>query len=339
MPPRRASIRLYQQDQPPQESIIPPPHNQPSTQILSGIAKGADYPKFEDVLEMHLHQPMNTSVEAEPSHSIATSSQATEWDLCQPPPQEEELDHVQIGDWDKEAKEQEATAKEEELARVQQEIERLRQEQETIRRRQAAMQHAEAHRQNISRDRVRLTEMQYNLKKPLPARIPNQPPPTSPPHNHILHHPNPPPPPQTRSLQPTLPPQMGTTYPKSPLAEHLQLAPWPLQYRAVTPAKYNSNTDPRTFLMCYEAAIASVGGDEATLAKSLINSLVDAAANWYSRLPPCCIYSWQQLKDKILLNFQGFQAELDTEENFLLCIQKEREPLPEFYRRFLQLKA
>jgi hypothetical protein len=90
--------------------------------------------------------------------------------------------------------------------------------------------------------------------------------------------------------------------------------------------------------MCYEAAIASTGGDEATLTKSLIISLEDVAANWYSRLLPRCIYLWQQLKDKILLNFQGFQAELDTED-FLSCVQKEREPLPEFYRRFLQLKA
>jgi hypothetical protein len=31
--------------------------------------------------------------------------------------------------------------------------------------------------------------------------------------------------------------------------------------------------------MCYEAAIASAGGDEATLVKSLIISLEDAAAN------------------------------------------------------------
>jgi hypothetical protein len=91
--------------------------------------------------------------------------------------------------------------------------------------------------------------------------------------------------------------------------------------------------------MYYQAAIASAGGDEATLEKSLIISLEDAAANWYSRLPPRCIYSWQQLKDKILLNFQGLQMELDTKEDFLSCIQKEREPLPEFYRRFPQLKA
>jgi hypothetical protein len=91
--------------------------------------------------------------------------------------------------------------------------------------------------------------------------------------------------------------------------------------------------------MCYEAAIASVGGDEATLTKSLTISLEDAAANWYSKLPPRCIYSCQQLKGKFLLNFQGFQTELDTEEDFLSCAQREKETLPDFYRRFLHLKA
>jgi hypothetical protein len=112
-----------------------------------------------------------------------------------------------------------------------------------------------------------------------------------------------------------------------------------LHYRAATPSKYHSNRDPHKFLMYYEAVIASAGCDEATLTKSLIISLEDVAANWYFRLSPRCIYSWQHLKDKILLNFQGFQVQLDTEEDFLSCIQKEREPLPEFYRRFLQLKA
>jgi hypothetical protein len=71
--------------------------------------------------------------------------------------------------------------------------------------------------------------------------------------------------------------------------------------------------------MCYEAAITSDGGDEATLTKSAIISLEDAAANWYSRLPLKYIYSWQQLKEKFLLNFQGFQAELSTEEDVLSC--------------------
>jgi hypothetical protein len=51
------------------------------------------------------------------------------------------------------------------------------------------------------------------------------------------------------------------------------------------PPKYHGNTDPRKFIRCYQTAKASVGGDEATLAKSLIISLEDVATNWYSRLP------------------------------------------------------
>jgi hypothetical protein len=90
--------------------------------------------------------------------------------------------------------------------------------------------------------------------------------------------------------------------------------------------------------MSYESVIASVGEDEATLAKSLIISLEDAAANWYSKLPSGCIYSCQQLKEKFLLNLQGFQAELDMEEDFLPCAQRE-ETLPNFLLKVLQLKA
>jgi hypothetical protein len=88
--------------------------------------------------------------------------------------------------------------------------------------------------------------------------------------------------------------------------------------------------------MCYKAAITSTGGDKATLTKSLIISLEDAIANWYSRHPPKCIYSWQQLKEKFFMNFQGFQEELSTEEDFLSRAQDEKETLPNFYRRFLQ---
>jgi len=91
--------------------------------------------------------------------------------------------------------------------------------------------------------------------------------------------------------------------------------------------------------MSYEAAIASAGGDEAALAKSLIISLEGTAANWYARLQPRSIQSWQELRKKFLLNFQGFQSELSTEEDFLSCMQYEKETLPEFCRRFLRLKA
>jgi hypothetical protein len=39
-----------------------------------------------------------------------------------------------------------------------------------------------------------------------------------------------------------------------------------------------------------------------------------------------------------LSNFQGFQVELSTEEDFLSCAQCEKETLPNLYWRFLQLK-
>ncbi|WP_430283733.1 hypothetical protein [Pseudoalteromonas sp.] len=45
------------------------------------------------------------------------------------------------------------------------------------------------------------------------------------------------------------------------------------------------------------------------------------------------------MKKKFLLNFQGFQAELDSEEDFLSCIQGKKETLLNFNQRFLQMKA
>jgi hypothetical protein len=116
MPPRRKSNRLHPHNASSQESIIPPPPNQPPTQILPSIAEGAEYPAFEDIHEMRLHQPINTSTEAKPSYSFATSSQATGGAPHQPLLQEEEPDHIQVDDWDNEADE-EAAAGEEDLAR------------------------------------------------------------------------------------------------------------------------------------------------------------------------------------------------------------------------------
>jgi hypothetical protein len=46
-----------------------------------------------------------------------------------------------------------------------------------------------------------------------------------------------------------------------------------------------------------------------------------------------------QLKEKFLVNFQGFQAEINMEEDFISCQQYERKTLPDFFHRFLHLKA
>jgi hypothetical protein len=83
--------------------------------------------------------------------------------------------------------------------------------------------------------------------------------------------------------------------------------------------------------MSYEAVIASLGGDDTTLTMSFIISLENAAANWYARLPPRSITSWAQLKEKFLVNFQGIQANITTEEDFFSCQQYEMETLKDFF--------
>jgi hypothetical protein len=132
----------------------------------------------------------------------------------------------------------------------------------------------------------------------------NPPPPPNyniPPQNYRIPYHHLPSPPHNQYIPPSS--QFSKTDPKSPLANHLQLTPWSSHYRATPPPKYHGNIDPRKFLMSYEAAIASAVGDKATLTKSLIIFLEDAITNWYSRLPPGCIYSWPQLKERFLLNF------------------------------------
>jgi hypothetical protein len=71
--------------------------------------------------------------------------------------------------------------------------------------------------------------------------------------------------------------------------------------------------------MSYEAVIALFGGEDTTLIQSFIISLENATANWYAKLPPRSITSWAHLKEKFLLNFQGFQVDLSTEEDFFSC--------------------
>jgi hypothetical protein len=91
--------------------------------------------------------------------------------------------------------------------------------------------------------------------------------------------------------------------------------------------------------MSYEAMIASSGGNDTTLTKSFIISLENATTNWYIRLSSRSIASWAQLKEKFLVNFQGFHVDLSTEEDFFSCQQYERETLPDFFLKFLHLKA
>jgi hypothetical protein len=126
---------------------------------------------------------------------------------------------------------------------------------------------------------------------------------------------------------------------RRPLAPQLQASPWPSNFRAGAYPKYSGSTDPAQYIMSYQVAIASSGGHDATMAKSLIIALKGTTLTWYTRLPPLSIESWKALSDKLLLNFQGYRPDIDALAELSLYRQQEKETLREYYKKFLLLNS
>jgi hypothetical protein len=76
--------------------------------------------------------------------------------------------------------------------------------------------------------------------------------------------------------------------------------------------------------MSYQVVVALSRGDDVTMAKSFIIALKGPALTWYTRLPPLSIESWKGLRDKFLLNFQGYRPDTDALAELSLCKQQER---------------
>jgi hypothetical protein len=93
----------------------------------------------------------------------------------------------------------------------------------------------------------------------------------------------------------------------SPLAAELQAIQWPPSYKPPQLLMYDGHSDPKQFLMSYEATISSYGGNAAVMAKSFVMAVQNVAQTWYSSLRPGTITSWQKLKDMLVTSFQGFQ--------------------------------
>ena len=61
--------------------------------------------------------------------------------------------------------------------------------------------------------------------------------------------------------------------------------------------------------MSFEAAVDSAGGNDTVLAKSFVIAVEGDALAWYPMLRPSLVYSWEDLRDKIIANFKGFTIE------------------------------
>jgi hypothetical protein len=125
----------------------------------------------------------------------------------------------------------------------------------------------------------------------------------------------------------------------SPLAAELQATPWPLLYKPPQLPMYDGHSDPKQFLMSYEATISSYGGNTAVMAKSFVMAVRNVAQTWYSFLRPGTITSWQKLKDMLVTSFEGFQTKPVTTPALFQCTQDHEEYLQAYVRRFLRLRA
>jgi hypothetical protein len=90
---------------------------------------------------------------------------------------------------------------------------------------------------------------------------------------------------------------------------------------------YDGHSDPKQFLMSYEATISSYGGNTAVMAKSFVMAVKNVTQTWYSSLRPGTITSWQKLKDMLITSFQGFQTKLVTAQALFQCTQDHEEYL------------
>jgi capsid protein len=90
---------------------------------------------------------------------------------------------------------------------------------------------------------------------------------------------------------------------------------------------YDGHSDPKQFLMSYEATISSYGGNAAVMAKSFVMAVRNVTQTWYSSLRPGTITSWQKLKDMLVTSFQGFQTKPVTAQALFQCMQDHEEYL------------
>lgn len=70
-------------------------------------------------------------------------------------------------------------------------------------------------------------------------------------------------------------------------------------------APYDRKTDPKAFVMSFEAAIQSVGGDETVMAKSFVMAITGITRTWYTTHEVRMIFFGEQLWEAMLENFQG----------------------------------
>jgi hypothetical protein len=80
--------------------------------------------------------------------------------------------------------------------------------------------------------------------------------------------------------------------PRTPLSEELEEVQWPHHLNLTVLPQFDGESDPKEFLLKYEATIEAVGGGTTCKAKALVLALRGQAQRWHTNIPSETILSW-----------------------------------------------
>ncbi|RLM65332.1 polyprotein [Panicum miliaceum] len=127
--------------------------------------------------------------------------------------------------------------------------------------------------------------------------------------------------------------------PSSPLTLELEKAQWPARSNAVSLPQYDWDSNPREFLLKYEATMELNGGGSSIKENAFVMAMQGPTQHWYASIPRRHIYSWSQLRSKLLTSFGGLKTEELTSCDFHNCKQGKKETLQEYMQRIIKMRS
>ena len=97
---------------------------------------------------------------------------------------------------------------------------------------------------------------------------------------------------------------------------------WPGKFKSDLPPRYDGTPDPAEFLQLYELSIEAANGNEKVMANWFPMAIKDGTHSWLLNLPPGSIFSWDQMRDSFVANFQG-TCDRPSAAGDLRCIKQQ----------------
>ena len=126
--------------------------------------------------------------------------------------------------------------------------------------------------------------------------------------------------------------QSGAAEP--PFTSAIMSAPYPTRFKMPSMASYDGSSDADEHLENYRAYMQIQSANEAALCKSFCQTLTGAARQWYRRLAPRSISSFQQLADSFSTAFIGSKARKLGASHLFSIKQGDSEMLKAYLQRF-----